>query len=80
MAISPAPTKICGPDGGCDGGGDVGEGPGVGPVGDWLPQYPQATQTRTIRTRRIWAGRTKYRAPDGDLLGGLLRQIKQRRA
>ena len=45
MAMSPAPTKICGPAGGCEGGGVGGGGPGVGPVGDWLPQYPQATQT-----------------------------------
>jgi hypothetical protein len=58
IAISPAPTKVCGPDGSIDGGGVAGGGPDVGPVGDWLPQYPQATQTRTIRKRRIKEGIT----------------------
>jgi hypothetical protein len=55
IAMSPAPTKICGPDGGWNGGGFVVGGPGVGPVGDWLPQYPQAMQRRTTRNRRITA-------------------------
>ena len=62
IAMSPAPTKICGPDdGGTLGGGDPTEGPGVGPVGDWLPQNPQATQMTRMRMRLI-EGHAQYAA------------------
>ncbi len=33
------------------GGGEPVGGPGVGPVGDWLPQNPHATQMRRRRMR-----------------------------
>ena len=61
IAMSPAPAKICGPDGGTLGGGDTDGGPGVGPVGDWLPQYPQATQMTRMRMRLI-EGHAQYAA------------------
>ena len=51
IAMSPAPANTCGPEGGTLGGGEPVGGPGVGPVGDWLPQNPHATQMRRRRMR-----------------------------
>ena len=65
IAMSPAPTKTCGPNR-IGGAGVVGVWLGVGPVGDWLPQWDDAAK-RAAEGRYLDNGVVSERQQRGGL-------------